>query len=534
MTSTTAAAPARTARHGVPLPSATVRCALTVLVCFVFCAGRSLQMWSQLRLGGFDLGIFDQGIRAYAHFQLPVSSIKDVHHNFPPTYSLMGDHFSPVLALLAPLYWLWNDPRILLLAQAALFAAGVPLLRRIARRTMADAVEARARERIVDVAGLVYATGWPLMSAASAGFHEVAFAVPLILLLLMAAGERRYRLAGVAALGLCLTKEDLGLIVGVFGFVLLLRSWRAGDRAGRSTGLLMLVLGPLASVLEIEVLLPAMGGVRGYYWDYDLLGSGPGNLVHNVVAHPWILATAAADHGVKLQLVGWIVGSLALLPLGSMTSLCWLPLIAERLYSANTNHWTVTDQYDAFIWPFLLVAALETYARLMRRAPRRTYAIGGLAVLTALVTSAALGLFGWLFPADDRPGPTEQGMIAAAKLIPPGASVEANTYIAPRLTHDHYVVIADQTPRCLDYVLLRARRQLDFGFLSETAQLQRARFLKEHGYAVVTDRQGAVLLRKTPGARVPGCMMPGPDSSPVREVVPPGQVLPLFSGAFVG
>lgn len=501
----------------------------------VFCAGRSLQMWSQLRLGGFDLGIFDQGIRAYSHFQLPVSSIKDVHHNFPPTYSLMGDHFSPVLALLAPLYWVWNDPRVLLLAQAALFAAGVPLVRRIARRTVADAVGAPARERIVDVVGLVYATGWPLMSAASAGFHEVAFAVPFSLLLVMAASERRYRLAGAAALALCLTKEDLGLIVGVFGFVLLVRAWRSGDRAGRLTGALMLVLGPLASVIEIEVLLPAMGGVRGYYWDYDLLGTGPGDLVHHVVTHPWILLTAAADHGVKLQLVGWIVGSLALLPLGSLTTLCWLPLLAERLYSANTNHWTVTNQYDAFIWPFLLVAAVETYARLLRRAPRGPgYAVGATAVLTALLTASALGLFGWFLPADRAPGPTERAMIAEAELIPAGASVEANTYIAPRLTKDHYVVIADETPRCLDYVLLRARRQLDFGFLSDTGQLRRVRFLEQHGYAVVSDQGGAVLLRKMPGAAVPGCRMPGPESTPVREEVPPGQVLPLFSGAFVG
>jgi len=512
-----------------------VRSTLTVALCFVLCAARGLQMWSQLRLGGFDLGIFDQAIRAYAHFHAPVSSIKNVHHNFPPTYSLLGDHFSPILALLAPLYWLWNEPRMLLLAQAALFAAGVPLVRRLARITVGDALAGNRRERVVDVAGVVYATGWPFMSAASAGFHEVAFAVPFALLLLLAASERRYRLAGLAALGLCLTKEDLGLIVGVFGLVLLIRSLRAGDRPGRTTGLLLFVLGPLASVLEIDVLIPALGGVRGYYWDYDLLGSGPVGVVHNLVTRPWVLVTAAADHRVKLQLVGWVVGSLALLPLSSLTTLCWLPLLAERIYSANTNHWTVTNQYDAFIWPFLLVAAIETYARLLHRAPRGpTYAVGGVAVVTALLTSSALGLVGKLLWADRQPGPSERGMLAAARLIPPGASVEANNDIAPRLTADHYVVIADETPHCLDYVLLRARRQLDFGFLSDTAQLQRARLLEQHGYALVSDQDGAALLRRTAAADVPGCMMPGPGSTPVREVVPPGQVLPLFSGAFVG
>lgn len=511
------------------------RAVATMVLCFVVCAGRSLQVWSQLHLGGFDVGIFDQGIRDYAHFRLPVSEMKNVHHNFPPDYSLLGDHFSPILALLAPLYWIWSDPRVLLLAQAALFATGVPLVRRIARRSFADLRVAVPTERLVDLTGLVYATGWPLMSAAGAGFHEVAFAVPFTLLLLDAAATRRYRLAGLAALLLCLCKEDLGLIVGVFGLVLLLRAWRAGDRAGKVTGAAMLVLGPLVSMIQIEVLLPAMGGVRGYYWDYDRLGADPVGVLTNVATHPWILVTAATDQGVKLQLIGWIVASLALLPLGSLTSLCWLPLLAERLYSNNPNHWTVTNQYDAFIWPFLLVAAIETFARLAPLLTRtRLYAVGALTLTTALLTSAALGLVGWVLPADERPTPMAQALIDAAREIPAGASVEATNNVAPRLLEDHPVVIADETPRCMDYVLLPSEPILTFGFLTPQGPVQRAHLLERHGYAVVSDEGGAILLRKTAAADVPGCRLPGPGSIPVREQVPPGQRLPLFSGAFVG
>ncbi|GAB3851994.1 DUF2079 domain-containing protein [Nocardioides maradonensis] len=507
----------------------------TMLLCFVVCAGRSLQVWSQLHLGGFDIGIFDQGIRAYAHLHLPVSEMKNVHHNFPPGYSLLGDHFSPILALLAPLYWIWDDPRVLLLAQAALFAAGVPLVRRIARRSFAHLRLAIPSERLVDVVGLVYATGWPLMSAAGAGFHEVSFAVPFTLLLLDAAATRRYRLAGLAAVLLCLCKEDLGLIVGVFGVVLLLRSLRAGDRAGKVTGVAMLVLGPVVSAIQIEVLLPAMGGVRGYYWDYDRLGPDPVGVVTNVLGHPWLLVTAATDQGVKLQLIGWIVASLALLPLGSLTSLCWLPLLAERLYSTNPNHWTVTNQYDAFLWPFLLVAAIETFARIAPRlSTARLRALGGLTLVTALLTSSALGLFGWMWPPDLQASPTAQALIDAANRIPAGASVEATNNVAPRLLSDHYVVIADEVPRCLDYVLLPSEPILTFGFLTPEGPVTRARMLERHGYVVVSDEGGAILLRKTPRADVPGCHLPGPNSVPVREEVPPGQRLPLFSGAFHG
>ncbi|KDN83732.1 hypothetical protein KCH_43810 [Kitasatospora cheerisanensis KCTC 2395] len=164
------------------------RTVLLTLLSFAACLALGLQQWTSLQLGGFDLGIFDQGVRGYAHFRLPVSTLKSVHHEFPPGFSLLGDHFSPVLALLAPLYWVWDDPRMLLVGQAALFAAGVPLVRRIASRAFAGA-DARVRTRVLDVAALVYGLGWPLLISSRGGFHEVGFAVPLFLLLFERAGR---------------------------------------------------------------------------------------------------------------------------------------------------------------------------------------------------------------------------------------------------------------------------------------------------------------------------------------------------------
>ncbi|MGW2544095.1 SpoIIE family protein phosphatase [Kitasatospora sp. NPDC001574] len=108
------------------------RTAVLTFLCLAVTAACGLQQWSAVQLGGFDLGIFHQGVAAYAHFGLPVAPVKSYHHEFPPEFSLLGDHFSPVLAALAPLYWIWEDPRTLILGQALLLAAGVPLIRRIA------------------------------------------------------------------------------------------------------------------------------------------------------------------------------------------------------------------------------------------------------------------------------------------------------------------------------------------------------------------------------------------------------------------
>ena len=60
--------------------------------------------------GGFDLGLYDQTVWKYAHFLSPYNTIKDRF--------ILGDHLNLTLPLIAPLYWLWSDVRLLLIFQA--------------------------------------------------------------------------------------------------------------------------------------------------------------------------------------------------------------------------------------------------------------------------------------------------------------------------------------------------------------------------------------------------------------------------------
>lgn len=477
-----------------------------------------MQSWTALRLTGFDLGIFDQAVRAYAHFELPRSPIKNVHHEFPPGFSLLGDHFTPVLALLAPLYWLWDDPRVLLFAQAALFAAGVPVVRRIARRCFADAGPLAAR-RAADLGGLVYAVGWPLLNSSFNGFHEVAFAVPFTLLMLERGLARRYGAAACWALLLCATKEDMGLVAGAFGLVLAVRAHRAGDRGGRATGLALALAGPLVSAVVITWFLPAMGGPEGYYWSYGSLGADPGAALAHVLTAPWVLLQVSVTPFGKVAMLAWILGTLALLPLGSPTFLLAVPLLAERVLSDNPNHWPVINHYDAFLWPILVTASLETLARLHRnrRTAARRWALTALVLSSAAAVVLGLGLL--VRPDLWTPSPDKRPLATAAELIPDGATVEADNTIAPRLTARTHVVIADATPRGADWVLLRVENRT-FPFASTDDQAARAALLLAHGYTEVRRQDGTVLLHRTTRTPIPGMRVPGPDSTPVREAVP--------------
>jgi hypothetical protein len=82
----------------------------------LFFSAISVYRHDRFASGGYDLGIFDQTIWGYSRFQIMPNTVKGIPN-------LLGDHFHPALMALAPLYWLWDDVRVLLLAQAFLLAA---------------------------------------------------------------------------------------------------------------------------------------------------------------------------------------------------------------------------------------------------------------------------------------------------------------------------------------------------------------------------------------------------------------------------
>ncbi|MEV4559634.1 DUF2079 domain-containing protein [Kitasatospora sp. NPDC049285] len=532
---TTASAPPSTAAPAAPARTAGARLTrrhrtvLFTLLCFAVCLALGLQQWSALQLGGFDLGIFDQGVRGYAHFELPVSTLKSVHHEFPAGFSLLGDHFSPVLALLAPLYWVWDDPRMLLIAQSALFAAGVPLVRRIADRSFARADDG-VRRRVRDLGALVYGLGWPLLISARGGFHEVGFAVPLFLVLFERAGARRWVTAGLAALLLCATKEDLGLAVAAFGAVVLLRERGGGDRRAQAFGWALLLGGPLASAVEIGYLIPAMGGEPGYYWNYGQLGANGGEALRHVLGHPWLLVESAFSSPLKPVLLTWLVVTTAALPLRSATSLVALPLLAERILSDNPNHWSIARHYDAFLWPILVTAAIEALGLLWAQ-DRRVLArrLGATAAALTLAASAGLGLYHLLLPYEWQPKPELAALTRAAALIPDGATVEADNQVAPRLTNRTQVVLADGVPRGQEYVVLRYTHRA-FPFQRDPEQAEYRASLLARGYRELFDQDGVTLLQH-PGGPLPGAPLPAPGvTKPVQEVIPPDVGHNFFMG----
>ena len=236
----------------------------------------------------YDLVIFDQAVRSYAHLHPGISIMKGVHNGFGPDFSVLGDHWSPILAVLAPLYWVDNSPANLLVAQAVLFALAVPPLWIFTRRAFGGGRKATAAAYLVAVA---YALSWPIASALAFDFHEVAFAPVLTAVALERIQAGRLRTALLALAGLLLVKEDMGFLVAGIGVYLILSRPRTLPKQ-RLAGAALVVAGIADGLIATYVLIPAMGGRADYYWAYQALGSNGPQAIAHILARPGQLAAA--------------------------------------------------------------------------------------------------------------------------------------------------------------------------------------------------------------------------------------------------
>ncbi|MEU6218480.1 DUF2079 domain-containing protein [Streptomyces sp. NPDC047022] len=445
---------------------------------FVLYALFSLAQHHRLGTTGYDLGIFTQAVRGYAHFGAPTADLKGWGYN------LYGDHFHPILVLLVPLYWIWPNAQTLLVAQAALVAvAAVPLARLAADRGGRPAGHATAA---------AYGLSFGVQGAVAFDFHEVAFAAPLLAFGLAALSERRSKAAAAWALPLLLVKEELALMVAVIGAIL---AWRGARRLG----LALIAISVSVFALVVGVLIPAFNpqGVYPYMNNASAGGSlSSSRSIFSRLADAPELLFSPSQKIVTLLLLGALTCFLALRsPLIAIA----LPNIAVRFLSDSPAYWGTGLQYNLPLMPVLIAAAWDAqpawaHSRipLARGLARRA----GAALLCAAAPLAPTQPLQDFLLHPVRAFSTDAHAKAAYALmrrIPDGAAVEATNHLSPHLAHRTRVFtwpLVDHTP---DWVILDVNEYWPTSFQENQAHLTD---LLHHGYRQVDAQDGIFLLHR--------------------------------------
>jgi uncharacterized membrane protein len=390
---------------------------------------------------GLDLSIFDQAIWHYSQFQGPYSTIKGSN--------LLGDHFHPLIAVFAPLYWVWSDPRLLLIASSILVACSVVPVFLFARR--------RLPWLPAYLIAVAYGLFWGLQEGLGFDFHESDLGPLLIALAVLFADQRRwgwFYLVTALTLGV---KEDLSLFVVFLGLYLL-------TRGERRRGAMLVLVGIVWFELTTHVLIPALAPKGLYaYWSYGELGKNLPSAILTLVEHPWRLFTITFSPGEKAHTLLYLFAPFLFLSLVSREFLLAIPLLAERFLSTRTAFWGTSFHFSLTVAPILAMggaAGLANVARWARdpRVHRRLRARGptsgftvasnrglrlaaaGMAVVSLVLTLTISDspLRQLLKPSFYKSPSWAPAAERAMAHVPPGAPVTANDILLTHLMHRQF------------------------------------------------------------------------------------------------
>lgn len=471
--------------------------ALVAVYALVFGALSLIRHWS-FHSTGLDLGVFDQVLWNTSQGRFMESTLS-LDRCTP--HSFLGDHFSPILIALVPLYWVAPHPETLLVAQTVALALGAWPVYLLARRLLAPGLD-----RLIWV--VAYVLGAPLSFVSLYDFHEVAFAVlPLGLAMYFLVTHRTLPLV-VALLVAFTVKEEVALIGIGFGVALAFqRRWRSAALVSVGSAALF--------VVTLKVLIPAFaGGPYQYLGRYTSLGGSELDILRTLLLDPFRVLSVlfAGELGSKIVFVLSLFAPGALLALRSRWAV--IPSVVPLGYLLLSNYGgqhTLHNQYGAPIIPLALGASILGFARL---GPRWRGRFALLALASTLFFCVGFG--GWPFSRDfddaylrgnpDRAPsgssmflrePRYDALLAQVHAIPPDVAIASSDFWVTQVGErrfDYHLAAAAPDPCDARYVILD---YADPGMNRDAARFAETRAaLLAKGFDEVAGGTGLALLRR--------------------------------------
>lgn len=403
---------------------------LVFLIIAAYCAlfvSLTLLRYANFRASNLDTAIFSQVIWLLSRFKALVSTIRGL--------DLFGDHFTPLLFLLVPLYWVKGNVPALLTLQTVVLAVGALPLYLLAR----DKLESRPVAVGVAAAFLIYPA---LQFLNLFDFHPEALGLTFLLFAFLAIDRRKlgwfYAMCFLAAM----CKEDMVLAVLVLGIIVY---FLYDKRAGRIVAIASFAY----FLLVVLVLIPAFAP-SGYQYSSRLgqFGRSPTEALKNIVIHPWHTVEVLATRQ-NLRFIFDVLLPVAFLCLlAPVYLLPALPAFFINMISDFAPQHSIMFQYTAGITPFVFIAAIFGLRRIKKWAEggfRPKLVVGAVVWVLLLCVLGANFYFGpspmsatWTtsaYTSDLHIDAIRKGL----SLVPNDARVSAQSYLLAHLSRRQYL-----------------------------------------------------------------------------------------------
>lgn len=374
-----------------------------------------------------DLGVFDEWIWKISQGKFPYSG---VGCNW-----MIEDHFQIILYFLAPLFWIWDNVRILLLAQAFAFVfAGLPLYllaRSLTRHVLLSL-------SIVFAYLFFVGTQFAILNE----FHQITFAPFFIALAFLFLERKKIKYFVYSIIFLLLIKEDLALLVGAIGLGLLFR------KGYRRPGLLVAIIGFSFFFFLVYLFMPFIS-VKGVYdhFHFGAAGKTPVDIIIKIITDPLFFLKSMVLPLIKVKTIIQSFTTFAFLPLFSPLFMI-IPLFFDFstrfIYAGHQfTKWALVNHHAAPSSMLLAIATIYGLVRLKvfirnKNLNLKLFSISAILIIIATLANNLIfhgpvnSLFKRQFYEEEKWMRETKDVIDQ---VPQNVSVAAQNNLAPHLTH---------------------------------------------------------------------------------------------------
>jgi uncharacterized membrane protein len=409
----------------------------------------------------WDLGIFDQSF--WTTVNLGMVFVNTCEQHLVESGSFFGVHFSPILFLLVPFYYLHQSPVTLLVLQSLIIGLSAYPIFLIARE--------RLTEDTAATLAVIYLLNPAIHGVNSYDFH-VQSMLPLIFnyLLLYTLRWDTKRMVGASILALSVQEQVVVVMLSYVVFLVVHRTLK-GAR-WREPGAIRGEIIPILAVLAVTVLWWALSASVLHHFNPDVpkhLMAGQNFALLEVDSPAEVPLRVLTDPAKAFRAVSYdwfdknvyalslFTPSLFLGFLSPATLIPTLPWFAVSILSNYPPYYRLGFQYPALMVPFIYVSLIRGMERL-NTSLKEGNSVSLKAILTGLIvinvaSSVALSPLspftdGFnLSPAYIKPCMSQRSRRLAeiVALIPPQASVLTQDNIFPHVSNrlDAYVIVPD-------------------------------------------------------------------------------------------
>lgn len=295
----------------------------------------SILRHTHFQSGGFDLGIYDQAVWQYSNFLEPYNTIKE--------RLILGDHLTLTLPLLAPLFYIWEDVRMLLVFQAFwLTFSSIAVYKLCQVRKFSPFVSL--------ILAFIYSLFYSIQFTIFFDFHPVIIAAGLLPWLAYFIEANNKRLLLITTTLILLTQENMGIAVISLAVIYLFKKRYKKIAFG------LIVAGIIYSIVAL-VLISRLSSVGFEYKP-------------NIESDPTVIAASLFDKDEKLQSWGYTLSSFSFLPLLYPPSLLSITIDFSQYYTtgpAFSRMWSPFTHHRVLLSTFVIIGTLEALLILKKR-----------------------------------------------------------------------------------------------------------------------------------------------------------------------